>query len=302
MTRLLASIALALSLLTAPNIAHAAAIKITVNSTEITDLQISGRAALIALERRGNSNSARLQLAQDELIDEALMREEANRLGIQVTDAQVDAAYTNVARSLNVSVTNLDLILNRSGVPSETLRDRMRSQLAWQGVTQNAVVPRVQISDLELEEKAAGELTETSNFDYILKEVRFIVPKSSNSSASRRTGEANQYRSNFQGCDSAVELSLSYTDAAVIDLGRRHATQLPEAMAAELAALDVGGITKPRVTETGVSMLAICSKSAARDLTFVKGDLRQEVGTAKLQEEAAAYLERLKERASINRN
>ena len=89
----------------------------------------------------------------------------------------------------------------------------------------------------------------------------------------------------------AVDLSLAYTDAAVIDVGRRHATQLPEAIAKELAGLNVGGITKPRVVESGVSMLAVCEKTQAEDLTFIKGDLRAEAGNSALEGQVTSYLD-----------
>ena len=114
-----------------------------------------------------------------------------------------------------------------------------------------------------------------------------------------RSGQANNYRSKFAGCDTAVDLSLAYTDAAVIDVGRRHATQLPEAIAKELAGLNVGGITKPRVVESGVSMLAVCEKTQAEDLTFIKGDLRAEQGNEALQGQVEKYLADLRARAKI---
>ena len=118
-------------------------------------------------------------------------------------------------------------------------------------------------------------------------------------SASSRTADANRYRNAYKGCDSAVDVSLGFTDAAVRDMGRRHATQLPDALAAELAKLNVGGITKPRVTESGVSMLAICAKEAAKDLTFIKSKLRNEQGSKAMEAEAATYLEELKKKAQI---
>src|SRR5690606_4322806 len=117
-------------------------------------------------------------------------------------------------------------MLTQSGVNPETLRDRLRSAIAWAGVTESAIMPQVQISDLELDQRAAGQVAAYQSFDYILKEVIFIGQGSG-----ARTGQANRYRSSFAGCDSAVDLSLAYTDAAVIDVGRRHATQMPDAIA-----------------------------------------------------------------------
>lgn len=269
--------------------AGAATIKVSVNGTPITDFQIAQRIKLLQLEGRGGTKAA-----TDELIDEALMLQEAKRLNITISDAQVSDAVLGVARNIKVSVDKLGQILTQNGVSIETLRDRLRAALAWNQVTQQAIMPRVQLSDVELEKQAAAKLDQSNSFDYILKEVIFV-----GANASGRTADANRYRKGFQGCDNAVQLSLSYTDAAVIDVGRRHATQMPEAIAKELAGLNVGGITKPRVVETGVSMLAVCAKTVAEDTSFIKGNLRQEAGNAALKGETEAYLKGLRSKAKI---
>lgn len=268
-----------------------AAVEATVNGVPISDIEVSQRVKLFGLEGRGGGNKAALE----ELIDEALMLQEAKRLSISVTETQVDQALQNVARNIKVSSENLLRILSQNGVNVDTLRARLRAALAWNEVTAIAVMPRVQISDVELEQQAAAKLDTSMAYDYILKEVLFV----GKSNASGRTGQANQYRKGFQGCDSAVQLSLSYTDAAVIDVGRRHATQMPEPVAKELAGLNVGGITKPRVVENGVSMLAVCSKSVAEDTTFIKSTLRQEAGNEQLKGEQTAYLKEIRDRAKI---
>ena len=66
-----------------------------------------------------------------------------------------------------------------------------------------------------------------------------------------------------------------------------------------LAGLNVGGITKPRVVENGVSMLAVCEKAQAEDLTFIKGNLRAEVGDEALKGQVTSYLENLRKNAKI---
>lgn len=277
--------------------AFADSVRVVVNRTEITDTAISLRAALFKLERQGSNNSQRLQLAREELIEDALKLQEAERLGINISNKQVDDAYLNVARNLRMSSDKLDQVLAANAVNKETLRARLKAVLAWQEVSQSAVAPRVQISDADLDRKAAEQVNEAESYDYLLKEIIFVVPQGSK--ASRRSAEANRYRKNFSGCDTAIDLSMSYTDAAVIDVGRRHATQLPDAIAKELSTLKVGGITKPAVRDNGLSMLAVCSKTSARDLTFVKNELRQAEGQEKYVAEIDAYLERLKSKAAI---
>ncbi|WP_108460144.1 peptidylprolyl isomerase [Devosia naphthalenivorans] len=270
--------------------AFAQTVRVTVNGTPITDVQISQRVKLFALE----GNSGGQKGATDQLITEAIQMAEAKRLGITVSNSQVDEAFLQIARNINVSQERLQQMLQQGGINMETLKDRLRVAIAWNAVTEQAIVPNVQISDLALDQQAENQLQAYQNFDYILKEVLFVGQGSSG-----RSGQANNYRSKFSGCDAAVDLSLGYTDAAVIDVGRRHATQLPEAIAKELAGLNVGGITKPRVVENGVSMLAVCEKAQAEDLTFIKGDLRAEAGNNALEGQVASYLENLRKSAKV---
>ena len=265
-------------------------VRVTVDGTPITDLQIAARVKLFAIE--GNNGGTRG--ATEQLIDEAIQIAEAKRLGVTVSNAQVDDALLQIARNMNVSQERLVAMLQQGGVSTETLEDRLRAAIAWNAVTERAIMPQVQISDLALDQQAANQVQDFQTFDYILKEIIFVGAGSSG-----RSGQANNYRSQFAGCDTAVDLSLAYTDAAVIDVGRRHATQMPEAIAKELAGLNVGGITKPRVVESGVSMLAICEKTQAEDLTFIKGDLRAEQGNEALVGKAESYLADLRARAKI---
>ncbi len=271
-------------------------IKVTVNGEAITDFQISQRVKLFALE--GNRTGTRG--ATQQLIDEALQLQEAKRLGIVVSNAQVDGAYQQVARNIKVSQDKLTEILQGQGVSIESLRNRLRAAIAWNGVTEQAIAPQAQISDLELDQQAQGKVNAYNGFDYILKEIIFVAP--SGQGAGGRTAQANRYRQQFTGCDAAVDLSLNFTDAAVIDIGRRHATQLPDAIAKELAGLNVGGITRPRVIDTGVSMLAVCQKATAEDLTFIKNDLQANSGGAALQAQITKYMADLRARAKIITN
>jgi len=46
-------------------------------------------------------------------------------------------------------------------------------------------------------------------------------------------------------------------------------------------------------------MLAICEKTQAQDLTFMKDEVRAEVGNGNMEKEAAAYLEQLRKNAKV---
>ena len=296
MQRPFAALALGLVLIAGAALpALAAGVRVTVNDIPITDVQISQRARLMQMEHHpGNLTTA----ATDELINEALELTDAKRLGINITDAQVDTAFLSVARNLRISQDKLTAVLGASGVGIDTLKDRLRATLAFNQISQNIITPRVQFSEADLAKQAAAKANGANSYDYILKEIVFVMPGGKGSPGAR-SADANRYRSQFKGCDSAVPLSEKFVDAAVTDVGRRHATQMPDAVATELGKLPVGGITKPRVVQGGVSMLAICSKEEAKDLTFITNQLRQTAGNDQLKSQTDKYLADLKAKAKI---
>src|SRR5690606_34845015 len=127
-------------------------------------------------------------------IDEAIQLSEAKRLGITVSNAQIDEALLQIARNMKVSQDRLVAMLQQGGVSTETLKDRLRAAIAWNAVTERAIMPQVQISELDLDQKAVTQVKEFQTFDYILKEIIFVGAGSSN-----RSGQANKYRANFAG-------------------------------------------------------------------------------------------------------
>lgn len=270
-------------------VAHAAGVRVMVNQTPITDVQVQQRAKLLRLQsQKGNLDKA----AQDQLVNEALELQDAKKYDITVTEGQIDAQLTAMAQGLRMSEDKLEQILAANGVGIQTLRDQIRGSIAMNQLAQNIISSRVQFSEADLAKKAEGKVTAANSYDYILKQILFVGKGS-------RAGDANRYRARFKGCDSAVELSQSFTDAAVTDIGRRHATQLPATLAAELAKLPVGGISQPHQDSNGTSMYAICSKEEAKDLTFITNQLRQNEGNTALKDQTDKYIADLKSKAKI---
>lgn len=272
----------------------AAGIVVTVNDVPISDVQVAQRAKLMGLEHHGGNL---IKAATDELINEALELQDAKRYSITVSDTDIQTAFVNMARTLKISPDKLTQILTMNGVGIDTLKDRIRATLAFNKISENVIAPRVNISEADLVKQAAQKATPENSYDYILKEVMFV--SSTGKATGSRMADAARYRARFKGCDSAVALSEGFTDAAVTDIGRRHATQLPEDVAKELGNLPVGGITKPRADDGGASMLAICSKEKATDLTFITNQLRSAQGNDQLKAETDKYLADLKAKATI---
>src|SRR5690606_2665749 len=139
MLRIVSAVVLGLTMLVAALPAQAASALVVVNGKPVTDVQLAQRLALHKVEGKSNRKAA-----LEELVNEAVQMQEAERVGIKVSESDVDSAYLDVARQIRISASNLDKILLDNGVPVSTLRDRLRANIAWARLTQSVISSRVQ--------------------------------------------------------------------------------------------------------------------------------------------------------------
>src|SRR5690606_19024328 len=112
---------------------------VMVNGTPVTDMQVAARVRLFALE--GNKTGRRGAIEQ--LVDEAIQLDEAKRLGITVTNTQIDEALLQISRNMNISQDRLVAMLQQGGVSTETLKDRLRAAIAWNAITEQVIMPQI---------------------------------------------------------------------------------------------------------------------------------------------------------------
>jgi peptidyl-prolyl cis-trans isomerase SurA len=68
----------------------------------------------------------------EELREERRKIREAGQAGVEILDAEVDAEYARMARRMNISTAQLTANLAQEGVSPETIKHRLRAELAWQ--------------------------------------------------------------------------------------------------------------------------------------------------------------------------
>ncbi|MBX3581531.1 MAG: peptidylprolyl isomerase [Rhizobiaceae bacterium] len=297
-----ASLALAIAacpasmmLMSAP--AAASEIKVIVNNIPITTYDIQKRAAFLKLQRRGGGS------AEQDMIDQTLRVAEMKRLGINISDDQVNAAYSNFAKSNKMTVSQLDGALNQSGVTRAHFKEFIRSQMGWSQVLSRSGQTR---GKKMTEQDAVRRMLEQGGakptaIEYMLQQVIFVVPASERGKMAQRKREAEAMRARFNGCDNTREFAKGLLDVTVKDIGRRLAQELPPDWAEQIKNTKVGGATGVRETPTGVEFIGICSTREVSDdrvarLTFQAEDAGGEKNSEDLSNK---YLEQLRERAKI---
>jgi peptidyl-prolyl cis-trans isomerase SurA len=100
----------------------------TVADTEITELEIDQRSKLNELSTHKPPSR---EDVTEELRREKRRVDEARKLGVDVSDAEVDEAYAHMASRMRLTAEQLTERLSRAGVHAATIKDRIRADLTW---------------------------------------------------------------------------------------------------------------------------------------------------------------------------
>jgi len=123
-------------------------IVLLVNGSPITDLDIARREKFLEMS---NHKKPSRQEAINSLVDETLELKEAASYSLEVTDADVQSAYDNVAENMGVDAQKLTQILTNGGASADTLKHRLKAQIAWTTLVRGRFKVSLEIADKEVE-------------------------------------------------------------------------------------------------------------------------------------------------------
>lgn len=282
--------------------AMATQIRYVVNDRPVTNYDIERRVALLRLMRRGGNLR---EIAAQEMIDQILRRQEMTRMGINVTDAQVDQSYAGFAQSNNLSIAQLDQILAQSGVTKQHFQEFMRAQLGWGRVLQARNSMSAPLTEAEVARRMLQEGGEKpSATEYLLQQVIFVIPSGQRGQLlGKRKREAQAMRDRFNGCQSTIEFAKGLIDVTVRDLGRVLAPELPPEWKDHVTRTRPGEATPVRETERGVEFIGVCSAREVSDDHVAKLIFQneQQSGNSTFERLSEEYTAELRAKARIHR-
>ncbi len=126
-----------------------------VNDGAITRYEIDQR---IRFMRLIGAPSVDSQTVEDALIDDRLRMQAARSLGIEVTDEGLQAGLEEFAGRARMSAAEFTAALERAGVEPQTYRDFVRAGVAWRGVIRQRLLPRINISDAEVDQEMKRQI------------------------------------------------------------------------------------------------------------------------------------------------
>ncbi len=286
--------------LTLPSAAHAQQVVAFVNGQPITTLDIEHRAKFIQMSSK-KVPSRREVL--DSLIDEILEVTEAKRFSLDIPDSEVDKSYADVATRMGFDAQKLTQILASGGASEDTLKRRLRAQIAWTSLVRGRFKASLEIRDKDVEAQLQLHKTEeksTVGYEYIMRPVVFIVARGSADNAyEARKRDAEALRARFLNCDEGITFARALPDVAVRDQVSKFSSDLAQQLRDILDGTALGHLTPPEQTAEGVQMFAVCQKKETKSDSPEMRQIRDQMFQQKFGAQAKRYLESLRRQAMI---
>jgi peptidyl-prolyl cis-trans isomerase SurA len=274
----------------------AAQVAIIVNGDPITVYDIEQRAKLMQI---AGAKGAGKQQAIDELINDKLKLSAAKGFKLEITPSDVDNAFSNIARNTRTTPENFAKSLSSAGINPDTLKARLKADLAWSQIIRGKFQSSLQIGEREvlmtLEKREAKDV----GYEYVLTPILFVIPKGADGMVEGRKRDAELLRVRFQDCRTGLPFARALRDVVVRETIRRNSADLSQQLRAVLDKVEVGKLTPPEVTSGGVEVFALCEKKETTADSPARRALREEYYSEKFKENADRYLKELKKGAMI---
>ncbi|MBV68426.1 MAG: hypothetical protein CMJ08_01325 [Pelagibacterales bacterium] len=146
-----------------------------VNNEIITNIDLENRLKMaLDLSKLPDEKEIKERLKPrvlDGLINEILKIQEANRLGIFVSNKEVTSQINRLETRLRIKKNSLLENYTKKGIPEITILNQIRSQLLWEKLIYNIIIKNISISDKQITETFDLLIKKSGEIEYNLSEI-----------------------------------------------------------------------------------------------------------------------------------
>ena len=199
----------------------------------------------------------------ERLIIEEVQMQRAARVGIQVSDQQLNTAIAQIAENAGFSFEEMPAVLARDGVAYAEYRADMRKQMILEQLRRIDVAGRISVSPREIDQCLADlEDNKVVNSIYDLSHIFISVPASANASQyAEAEKEADEIYESLQNGGDFGELAIRHSDGDTAleggSLGVRPGDQLPTLFFDVVGEMGKGDVSEPIRAVSGYHLVKI---------------------------------------------
>jgi peptidyl-prolyl cis-trans isomerase SurA len=212
-----------------------------------------------------NTNESRRRIRNDILraiVDERLQMQEAKRLNIVVTEEELGSARAQLERQNNLRPGTLSDYLSSQGLSEGTLNTQVRAEISWGKVVRRRLLPRVSISDEEVDDVVKELRAKLGTEQRRVAEIYLAADAPDQMENVRRLAQrlVDQLRTGARFPAIAQQFSKSATAAQGGDMGWVSSGELPAELEAALDRMQEGDVSEPIEVVGGYYVLMLRQK------------------------------------------
>ncbi len=237
------------------------------------------------------------------LIEEQIKIQEAKAQDISITDAEIAEGVAQIAKQNNIPPDKFKEMLARSGVNINTMHNQIRAQIGWSKVVQKVLFPKINISDVDVEDATARMKGNLGRTEYLLAEI--YLPFENPSQADEAGSFARKLVAEMQSGKApffkvAQQFSKSAGAANGGDMGWVQEGNLDPAIEQALQGMEKSKLSDAIRTATGYHILFLRDKRSITEATMpTVQEIRNTIGMERLERMQRRYYMDLKSRAFI---
>ena len=222
-----------------------------------------------SLQQRGTTLPADAALYEQVLersILEKLQLQRAQKIGLRISDQQLNEAMTDIAARNGMNLTQFRQSLENNNQSYVAIREQVRNDMLIQQTQRRSVFRKIQISESEIEnflrsEEGKALLTPEYNIDHILLPLDSKAPSNAVKHAQKKLHALReQLIQNSSTGFAEATAELTAISAQHSPLGWRKLQDIPSLFTSTIEALQPGQLSKPIKSGSGYHMIWLLKK------------------------------------------
>ncbi len=264
---------------------------------ETSDLEKQDKEAYIDARRK----------VLDLLINEKITQEKVKEIGIEVTPGEMDSAIEGIKKRNSWTQEDLTAGLNKQGISIEQYRNNIKQELEQMRLIEFEVKSKIIVLDETIKKYYDDHIDEFRSEEKVRLAIILLMkdnssPGDETPSLTRKTEEIV---SRLQNGEDFGELAKKFSQGpgaeAGGDIGFINTSQLDPRLKAIINNMDVGDVSKPMISPTGVQIIKLTEKQeeGAKTVEEVKGSIYEILYNEEINERYSSWIKELREKAYI---
>ena len=229
--------------------------------------------ATTGIERDEKSIARAQQQALRNLVDEHIQMQEAEKFDQTIADEEVNQSVARLIGRNGLDPNEVVQRLASVGVSIETMRDQVRSEIAWQRIINGLYGSRIRISDAQIDETINRISANASKPNYRVAEIYIEASPDIGGIEGAMEGANAMIKQLSDGAPFpllAQQFSSAPTAAKGGDLGWVREGELRPEVDQVITQMEVGNLSKPIQVPGGVYVVALIEKKISEADTLYK--------------------------------